>query len=268
MSDEQTKEPVFPDVVARIEKIEQHLHGWASKPVEFTFNPAGTNLYSIIELSLSYAKRCVAFAASIQLLLKDDHIVPATVIARALIETIGIGCLFLSDMDRLIVAGDRDQLDTRLKRFYAGFKGSGVEPVHVLDGIRHLEQLDKAYVKYLDEKYGVFTRILGIVREINPAVSNIYEILSVINNYNDLSEVAHPNGVGTQFMYPDPTNENSVVEQARNRFRTASVVAIWQSRYLVTALENSVDLPDRYRAAFMSLSEGGPGSDSGQDPSN
>ena len=268
MSNEQTKEPEYPNDVARIQKIERDLHGWASKPVEFTLNPAGTNLYSMMELSLSYAKRSADFAASIRLLLKDDHIVPATVIARALIETIGIGCLFLSDMDRLIAARDRDQLDTRLKRFYAGFKSSGVEPVHVLDGIRHLEQLDKAYVKYLDKKYGVFTRLFEIVREIKPEVSDIHESLSVIKNYNDLSEIAHPNGTGTQFMYPDPTNENSAVEQARNRFRTASVVAIWQSRYLVTALENSVDLPDRYRAAFTPLSEGGPGTDSGQHPSN
>jgi hypothetical protein len=42
---------------------------------------------------------------SIRLLLKDDQIVPATVIARALIETIAIGCSFLCDMDRLIAGG-------------------------------------------------------------------------------------------------------------------------------------------------------------------
>ena len=66
-------------------------------------------------------------------------------------------------------------------------------------------------------------------------------MLSVIKNYNDLSEVAHPNGVGTQFMYPDPTNENATVEMARNRFRHASMLAIWQARHLITALEKSAE---------------------------
>lgn len=252
MSDEQYEEPVFPDVVVgRIEGIEQDLHSWAAKSVDFTFDPSGTDLFSIMELSISYAKRCADFASSIRLLLQDNHVVPATVIARALIETIGIGCLFLSDMDRLIAAGDRDRLDSRVKRFYTGIKGSGVEPVHVLDGIRHLEQLDRGYVKYLDDKYGVFTRFMEIVKKAKPDVPNIYEMLSATNNYNDLSEVAHPNGVGTQFMYPDPTNENETVEKAMSRFRHASVLAIWQARYLITALENSAGLPDRYRAAFM-----------------
>jgi hypothetical protein len=211
-----------------------------------------------MELSLSYARRCADFASSIRLLLKDDHVVPATVIARALIETIGIGCLFLSDMDRLITAGDRDRLNTRVKRFYTGIKGGGVEPVHVLDGIRHLKQLDQAYVKYLNDKYGVFTRFMEIAKTAKPDTPDIYEVLSVIKNYNDLSEVAHPNGVGTQFMYPDPTNENETVVNVRSRFRNASVFAIWQARYLITALENSADLPDCYRATFMPAPGGDP----------
>lgn len=192
------------------------------------------------------------------MLLQHDHIVPATVIARALIETIGIGCLFLSDMDRLIAAGDRDRLETRVKRFYTGIKGSNVEPVHVLDGVRHLEQLDTAYVKYLDDKYGVFTRFMEIIKTAKPDVPDIYEIVSVMKNYNDLSEVAHPNGIGTQFTYPDPTNENATVKEARSRFRHASVLAIWQARYLINALENSADLSDRYRAAFMPAPEDDP----------
>jgi hypothetical protein len=154
-------------------------------------------------------------------------------------------------MDRLIAAGDRDRLETRVKRFYTGIKGSNVEPVHVLDGVRHLEQLDTAYVKYLDDKYGVFTRFMDKIKDDKPDVPDIYEILSVMKNYNDLSEVARPNGVGTQFMYPDPTNENETVEKARSRFRNASVLAIWQARYLITALEKVADFSERYRAAFM-----------------
>jgi hypothetical protein len=258
MYDEHDEESVFSVIMWRMERVELDLDSWAAKSVDFTFDPSGTILFSIMELSLSYAKRCADFASSIRLLLQDNHVVSATAIARALIETIGIGCLFLSDMDRLIAAGDRDRLDSRVKRFYTGIKGSGVEPVHVLDGIRHLEQLDKTYVKHLDDKYGVFSQFMEIVKKAKPDVSDPYEMLSAIKNYNDLSEVAHPNGVGTQFMYPDPTNENATVEKVRSRFRNASILAIWQARHLITALENSADLPKRYRAAFMSA----PGDDS------
>ena len=158
----------------------------------------------------------------------------------------------------VIAAGNRDSIETRVKRFYTGIKGGNVEPVHVLDGIRHLEQLDTAYVKYLNNKYGVFTGFMEIIKKAKPDVPDIYEIVSVMKNYNDLSEVAHPNGVGSQFTYPDPTNENATVEEVRSRFRHASVLAIWQARHLVTALENSADLPDRFRAAFMPASEEDP----------
>jgi hypothetical protein len=59
-------------------------------------------------------------------------------------------------------------------------------------------------------------------------------------------------------MYPDPTNENATVEKVRSRFLYASMLAIWQARYLITALENSADLPDRYRAAFMATARDDP----------
>jgi hypothetical protein len=146
VGEENDEESISSIIMWRIERVEQDLDSWAAKSVDFTFDPSGTNLFSIMELSLSYTKRCADFASSIRLLLQDDHVVPATVIARALIETIGIGCLFLSDVGRLIAAGDRDRLDNRVNRFYTGMKGGSVEPVHVLDGIRHLEQLEKTYV--------------------------------------------------------------------------------------------------------------------------
>jgi len=119
----------------------------------------------MIELTRSYTKRCVDLAVSIRLLLAEDRIVPATVVARALIETIGIACLFLNDMGRLIAAGDRTRVMLALSAFYAGFKGRSVQPVNVMDGIRYLGQIDKEYVEYLDKKYGVFTRFVELLRQ-------------------------------------------------------------------------------------------------------
>jgi hypothetical protein len=192
VGEENDEESISSIIMWRIERVEQDLDSWAAKSVDFTFDPSGTNLFSIMELSLSYTKRCADFASSIRLLLQDDHVVPATVIARALIETIGIGCLFLSDVGRLIAAGDRDRLDNRVNRFYTGMKGGSVEPVHVLDGIRHLEQLEKTYVKYLDDKYGVFTQFIETIKNVKPDIPDLYETLSVIRNYNDLSPEQRP----------------------------------------------------------------------------
>jgi len=243
----------IPDFNARVEKIEQDLKEWAAKPITFEFDPSGTHLFSMIELTRSYTKRCVDLATSIRLLLAGDRIVPATVMARALIETIGIACLFLNDMGRLIAVGDRTRVDARLERFYAGFKGGSAQPVNVMDGIRYLGQIDKEYVEYLDKKYGVFTRFVELLRSSDEKYEGLefQDALSIVKNYDDLSEISHPNGVGTQFLYPDPSNENETVERARARFRYASIVAIWHCRHLVAALENNVDLPERYRAAFI-----------------
>jgi hypothetical protein len=255
VSGEDTTSPGLniPDFNTRVEGIEKDLREWASKPITFNFDPSGTHLFSMMELTRSYTKRCVDLAASIRLLLAEDRIVPATVMARALIETIGIASLFLHDMGRLIAAGDQTRVDARLERFYAGFKGGSVQPVNVMDGIRYLGQIDKEYVEYLDKKYGVFTRFVELLRQSDEKYEELdfQEALSIVKNYDDLSEVSHPNGAGTQLLYPGPSNENETVERVRVRFRHASIVAIWHCRHLVTALENSVDLPERYRAAFI-----------------
>jgi hypothetical protein len=70
----------------------------------------------MVELSYSFAKRCSDFSDAIRTLLKDGKIVPATVLARALIETVAMGCLYLHDMERLIVANDRSRLEGRISR--------------------------------------------------------------------------------------------------------------------------------------------------------
>ena len=80
---------------------------------------------------------------------------------RLYFETVAMGCLYLHDMERLIAAKDHDRLESRLGRFYAGVKGEKIEPVHVMDAMRHLEEADAAYIEYLDRKYGVFTTYDG-----------------------------------------------------------------------------------------------------------
>jgi hypothetical protein len=146
-----------PLVIARIQGIEAALAIWAGKTVEFSFNSTGTDLFSIHELSHSYARRAIDLATSIRLLLQEKRIVPATILGRALIETIATGCFFLHEIHRLIAAGDRQRIHDRLGRFYAGVKGGTFEPVNVMDAMRYLERVDAEYVAYLDDKYGLLT---------------------------------------------------------------------------------------------------------------
>lgn len=238
--------------LSRLDQIEHDLRGWADKSITFDFDPAGTDLFSMVELARAYAKRCVDLADSINLLLDANKIVPATVAARALIETIAMGCLYLHDMRRLIAEGDRDRLETRFVRFYAGTKGQTIGPVHVMDAMRHLEKIDGEYVAYLEQKYGLFARFLKAIDTSKDTTKDAREVLSAMKNYDLLSEVVHPNGLGTQFLYPHESNDNEKVARARERFRFLSRMAIWQCHHLLNALEGSIDLPTRYKAAFMS----------------
>ena len=240
-----------PLTAARIEQVEQDLRSWAEKPIDISFDPKGTPLFSMMELAHSYARRCVDLADAIRLLLAKNHIVPAVVLGRAFIETVAMGCLYLHDMAKLIAAKDHDRLESKLARFYAGVKGQKVNPVHVMDAMRHLDKVDAAYVEYLDRKYEVFTRFMEMLKVPGEDVDESFgEILSVVRTYDRLSEVSHPNGTGTQFLFPDESNETEAVAAARTRFRGAALTAIWHGRHLVAALEQRADLPERYRTEF------------------
>lgn len=245
---------VIPLAVERIEKIEFELRVRASRPISFEFDPSGTNLFSIMELKQSYAKRCVDFADSIRSLLRKDKIVPAAVIARSLIETIAMGCLYVDDMIGLVDQGDIVRLNARFSRFFAGFRGGEVEPVHVMDGIRHLQNIDAEYLSHLDSRYGDFAHVLrslGQSPNQNQEGATFQEMISIMNNYRILSEVSHPNGLGTHLLYPDDENEEDKVDKVRRSFRSASIMSIWHAHYLINALNKGEKIPERYRESFM-----------------
>jgi hypothetical protein len=132
-TDKRTPIETNPLAMSRLEQIEHDLQSWATKPITFSFDPSDTHLFSMQELARSFAKRAIDLGQAIRSLVAQDRIVPSTVLARALIETIGMGCLYLHEMGRLIARGDRARLEERFHRFYAGIKGHSIEPVHVMD---------------------------------------------------------------------------------------------------------------------------------------
>lgn len=242
-----------PLAKGRIEAIERQIEAWAQRPIEFSFDPSGTQLFSMEELARAFAKRSFDFAKSIRSLLSKDHVIPATVIGRALIETVGMACLFLHDMDRLITVGNLQRFDARLEKYYAGIKGHHIEPVHVMDAIRHLEKIDAAYVQYLDSKHDMFSMAAKIAKAAGQELTRekFVESLSVMKNYDLLSEVSHPNGIGTQFMYGQPGPVDEKAEALRRRLYQASLMSIWSCHHLVAILEKNSDIAERYRAAFL-----------------
>jgi len=186
----------------RLAGIREELTGWATAEIEFDFNPAGTDLFSMFELAFGYAKRSDDLCQSIDSLLKTGHIVPATIVARALIETIAMGVLYLAEMDRLIAHGQLEKLKKRLTSFWGGSRHGDVKPIHVNDALRHFETVDAAYVRYLYDKYPLFGELLASLEEAGGKSEPIEKLLSAMSNYDFLSEISHPNGVGVQFIYP------------------------------------------------------------------
>jgi hypothetical protein len=238
-----------PLAEARYNQIEEDLRKFASEDMEFSFNPSGTQLFSLMELRQSYARRSVDLLETIYLLLEADKIVPAAIAGRALLETIAMGALFLHEMRLYVDEENQARLELRLLRFFAGFSNRDPKPIHVMDAIRHLAKIDAEYVTHLDKQYGAFTAMEKMMRKRDPRAEakGFADALSMIRVYDELSEIAHPNGTGVQYLYPDPRNEDQKVERVRSHYKRLAVSATWQCKHLLEELEKTRDLPDRYR---------------------
>lgn len=245
----------LPLAMERFSGIKLELSGWATAEISFEFDPKGTHLFSILELAYGYAKRCDDLTRSIESLIAAGHIVPATIVGRALIETVAMGSFFVSEMDRLITYGKLENLNQRLTSFWGGSKQTGIKPVHVNDALRHFEEVDAKYVRYLDEKYRVFTSMYEALRKKGVEPPPIEQALSAMKNYDFLSDISHPNGVGVQFIYPYVADMDEKIKATANalldRYRFQARMAIFQCHHLNSALETTRTLPDRYRETFI-----------------
>lgn len=238
-----------PLAEARYNQIEEDLRKFAAEDMEFNFNPNGTQLFSLMELRQSYARRSVDLLEAIYLLLEADKIVPAAIAGRALLETIAMGSLFLHEMRRYVDEANQARLELRLLRFFAGASNRDPKPIHVMDAIRHLAKIDAEYVAHLDKRYGVFTAMEKMRRRSDEGIEakGFADALSMMRVYDELSEIAHPNGTGVQYLYPDPRNEDQKVERVRTHFKRMAVSATWQCKHLLEELDKTRDLPDQYR---------------------
>lgn len=234
----------------RYRQIEDDLRKFVLEDMRFEFNPNGTQLFSLMELRQSYARRSVELLDSIYFLLETDKIIPAAIIGRSLIETVAMGSLFLSEMKEYVRAANRERLELRLTRFFSGMAGRDPKPIHVMDAMRHLQKEDADYVAYLDRKHGVFSALDKVHQDLakGEPVESHADLLSMMRVYDTLSEIAHPNGIGVQYLYPDPQNENDRVKGIRQYYKRLAISATWQCKHLLHALEETRKLPEQYRS--------------------
>lgn len=229
---------------ARLNQIIHDITEWAQRRWTAEDSP---NLvtYEIIELAYSYPKRAHDLIESMRALMQADRVVPAVILARALVETIAMGRYFIDKMEKSLSDGDFSRLEAHFFRFYAGSKlgEAKIKSVHVNDALRELESADVGYVSHLVNKYPFLWSMAGP----NPTEA-LKGQASLLQTYDKLSEISHPNGLGTQYLYPaaDAPDNSEVV--AFYRYMTGA--AIWQAHHLLAALDRMETFPDRFVAKF------------------
>jgi hypothetical protein len=235
-----------PLVLERIRQVEIELADWARKAPAFDFDDRGTDLFRMMELLYSYAKRADDLASSTKAMLHLRRLTPAILLARALIETTAMGCFYVAEMNRLLEHGKLENLQDRFRRFYEGRMGEEVSGVHVNDALRHLEALDKAGVASAEPPEAT-AEIAGQAQVIGGL--DLADPDFVETSYGVLCEVAHPSCVGTHLLYPAPGQPEA--DEAKQRLEFACELAIWQAQYLLAALYEGEGIPAAYRAKFM-----------------
>lgn len=228
----------------RLRSIIAEIGAWSAQ--KWTYEDApNLVVYSVIELAYSYAKRAHDLIESMRTLMQSDRVVPAVILARALVETIAMGRYFIEKMEKCVGEADFPKLEASFLRFYAGSKlgNAPVKAVHVNDALRELEAIDLEYLSRLVAKYPSLWKAAGA-----DPVQAFKDNASLSKTYDKLSEISHPNGLGTQYLYhaaDAPDNEKVV---AHYRYMTGA--AIWQAHHLLTALDRIKTFPDRFVSRF------------------
>lgn len=140
-------------------------------------------------------------------------------------------------------------------KYIAGMKGRDPGPVHIMDAIRHLKKLDENYLDYLGAQYPfmekMLTSVMGTENE-GLDLGGVKKFLSVIKLYDELSEVAHPNALGTQMLFPCEDNKHIIYPELKKKFEFYCSSSIWHGHHLLRALGESNDVAEQYRLRFVS----------------
>ena len=239
----------------RLKNVYSEIQEWCDRPIEFSSDPRGTQLFSIEEMKRSFCRRFIDLADSANRLLKEDRVVSAAILARAQIETVGMATFFMHEISRATRKGDLKAFEGRVAQFLGGPANGGGIPkrVHVMDAMRHLDKLDHAYVEYLWAKYPVTKAFFNALDEVKSPGLEIQELVSRVSamkNYDMLSEFVHPNALGTFFIFGQPEDRGPAEERMRELLKGMTGAATWQGHHMITALNAAKGLSAEYFQQF------------------
>ncbi len=230
----------------RLAGIFQGIQEWGNRPIEFSRDPQGTHLYSIEETKRAYCRRFIKLALAARTLLEDDQTIAACIVARAQIETVAMATFFIHEVSRLIRTGDIDKFNTKIERFIVGASSEGAmrNRIHVADALRHLQILDEAYINHLWIRHPTMIELYSAIltpQEKSVEAKDVVASVSATRNYNFLCEFAHPNGLGTFFIFGQPENEGNEQAAVHSRLIRHTKSATWQGHHMLESLNASVD---------------------------
>ena len=239
----------------RIAGISQEIQAWADRPIEFSLDPYGTPLYSIEETKRAYCRRFVDLSETARRLLEQDKQIAASILGRAAIETVAMAAFFVHEISRLVRAGNKEHFQAKVERFVVGSSAEGTnrKPIHVADALRFLQTLDEAYIDHLWKQHPTVQELVSRMlapRPIDINAEGVIATVSVMRNYDFLSDFAHPNAPGAFFMYGQPENEGSGQALVRERLVSLTKSATWQGHHMLKALNESVAQADEYFRSF------------------
>jgi hypothetical protein len=224
-----------PFLLERIREVEGELADWAHRRPSFDFEVEGTELLPIMELLYGYAKRAHDLAAAARALMALERLTPAAILARALIETTAIGCLYVKEMRRLVDGGELAPLRARFRRYS---DAAGDAPVE--EALRYLAALDGA--QFTATRSAEAQALGGL---------DLGDPKFVETSYQLLGEASHPGSAGGDLLHAAAGEPE--IDEPRLRLEFAVELAIWHGRYLLAALEEGESLPKTYRERFMSI---------------
>lgn len=239
----------------RLKDVYSEVKNWGDRPIEFNFDPSGTQLFSVEEMKRSFCRRFIDLADSTSRLLEENRVVSAAIVARAQIETVGMATFFMHELSRMTQKGDLEAFERRVSQFLGGSADGGgiAKRVHVMDAMRHLDKLDHAYVEYLWAKYPVMKSFFNASDEFKSLgieIKDVVSRISAMKNYDTLSEFVHPNALGTFFIFGQPKDKGPAEEGTIELLRRMTGAATWQGHHMITALNAAEGWSDEYFRKF------------------
>ena len=243
----------------RLNNVYSEVKEWGQRQIEFNSDPRGTQLFSIEEMKRSFCRRFIDLADSASGLLKEDRVVSAAILARSQIETVGMATFFVHEVSRMTRKANLEAFEKRVAQFLGGLRVDGeiAKPIHVMDAMRHLDKLDHQYAEYLWTKYPATKAFFNALEEVQSTGLEIQDLVSRISamkNYDTLSEVVHPNALGTFFIYGQPEDSGPPEQSMKELLENLTRAATWQGHHMITALNASEGWSDEYFQQFKTKS--------------